>query len=69
MALVCEVPANDTDVASVVGADRFQFAYPLSPSTCSSIQAVISQLTNDVWAPVSNKVAALNEISVTNFPL
>ena len=61
IALVCEVPANDTDVVFVLGPERRRCVYPLSPSACSSIHSAISLLTNDVWAPVSNKVAAENE--------
>ena len=61
IALVREVPANDTDVVSVLGPERRRCVYPLSPSACSAINSAISLLTNDVWAPVSNKVAAENE--------
>ena len=53
IALVCDVPANDTDVVSVLGPERRRCVYPLSPSACSSIHSAISLLTNDVWAPVS----------------
>ena len=41
MALDCDVPANDTDFASIPESERFRFVYPLS-SDCLSLDPLWS---------------------------
>ncbi len=52
------MPASDTDVASIAGALRLPCGTPSPVLDCWTIHAATSLLTNEVWAPVSNRVAA-----------
>jgi hypothetical protein len=56
--LLSAVPASDTDVTSIAGALRLPCVTPLLVLDCWTIHATTSLLTNEVWAPVSNRVAA-----------